>query len=94
MIYYQEFKNKALEDPELKAAYDELQPEFDIIQALIDARTKKNMTQKELAEVTGISQSNISKIENGSRNPSLAMLKKLAAGMGMRLRLEFEPIQQ
>ena len=94
MIDYQEFKNKALEDPELKAAYDELQPEFDIIQALIDARTKKNMTQKELAEVTGISQSNISKIENGSRNPSLAMLKKLAAGLGMRLRLEFEPIQQ
>ena len=47
------------------------------------------MTQKELAEKTGITQADISRIENGTRNPSLDMIKRLAKGMGMRLKLEF-----
>ena len=46
------------------------------------------MTQKELAEKTGITQADISRIENGTRNPSLDMIKRLAKGMGMRLKLE------
>ncbi|MBQ0058660.1 MAG: helix-turn-helix transcriptional regulator, partial [Lachnospiraceae bacterium] len=83
-----------LENPEVKAAYDELQPEYDIIQAMIDARKSRNMTQKDLSEATGITQADISRIENGTRNPSLAMVKRLAAGMGMRLKLEFIPVQK
>ena len=49
------------------------------------------MTQKELSERTGISQADISKIENGTRNPSLNLLKRLAEGMGMTLKIEFVP---
>ena len=49
------------------------------------------MTQNELAEKTGINQADISKIENGNANPALSTLKRLAGGMGMRLRLEFIP---
>ena len=49
------------------------------------------MTQKELSEKTGITQADISRIENGTRNPSLNMIKRLAKGMGMRLKLEFIP---
>lgn len=94
MSSYTEFKKKSLENPEVKAAYDELQPEYDIIQAMIDARKKQNMTQKDLSEATGITQADISRIENGTRNPSLEMVKRLAAGMGMRLKLEFIPTQK
>lgn len=65
--------------------------EMDVIRALVDARTSQCISQKELAERTGISQADISKIENGARNPSLEILKRLAKGMGMRLKLEFIP---
>ena len=94
MSSYAEFKKEMLADPEVKAAYDELQPEYDIIQAIIDARKFRHMTQKDLSEATGITQADISRIENGTRNPSLRMVQRLASGMGMRLKLEFIPIQR
>lgn len=91
MNSYNEFKKELLRDPEVKAEYDELEPEFNIIQAMIDARKQQNITQKELSQRTGITQADISRIENGTRNPSLAMVKRLAKGMGMQLKLEFIP---
>lgn len=91
MSSYSEYKKKALQDPEVKAEYDALQPEYDIIQAMIDARNKEGLTQKELSERTGITQADISRIENGTRNPSLSMMKRLARGLGMQLKLEFIP---
>ena len=91
MSSYKEYKAKALSNPEVKAEYDALQPEYDLIQAMIDARTSQNITQKELSERTGITQADISRIENGTRNPSLAMVKRIAAGLGMQLKLEFVP---
>ena len=89
MSSYNDYKRKALADPEVKAEYEALQPEYDIIQAMIDARKKLDLTQKELSEKTGITQADISRIENGTRNPSLNMMKRLAEGLGMRLKLEF-----
>lgn len=82
-----------LKDPEFKAEYDALEPEFAIIQAIIDARKNIGLTQKELSERTGIAQGDISKLENGSANPSLRTLRRLASGMNMRLRLVFEPLE-
>ena len=80
-----------LKDPALKAEYDALEPEFTIMQAMIDARKAAGITQKELSERTGIDQSDISKLENGSANPSLRTLQRLAAGMGMKLSVSFTP---
>lgn len=91
MTSYKDYRADALKDPELKAEYDALAPEYDLIQAMIDARVGQNITQKELSERTGITQADISRIENGTRNPSLSMVKRLAAGLGMRVRLEFLP---
>ena len=54
MSSYKEYKEKALHDLKVKAEYDALQPEYDIIQAMIDARTQQNMTQKDLAARTGL----------------------------------------
>ena len=92
MSSYKDYKKRALQNPEVKAEYDELQPEYDIIQAMIDARVQQNMTQKDLSAKTGITQADISRIENGTRNPSLSMVKKLAQGLGMQLKLEFVPM--
>ena len=89
---YVKYRDEELKKkPKLKAEYDALEPEYDIIQAMIDTRKSKKMTQKELSERTGITQADISRIENGTRNPSLEMLKRLARGMGMVLKLVLEP---
>ena len=86
-----EFMTEQLKNPEFREEYDKIQPELDVIRALVEARISQNLTQKELAARTGIDQADISKLENGSRNPSLNLLKRLADGMGMVLRIEFVP---
>lgn len=85
---------KQLKDEEFRKEYETIQPEMDVIRAIVDARASQNLTQKELAERTGINQADISKIENGTRNPSLNLLKRLADGMGMTLKIEFIPKQR
>ena len=59
MSSYKEYKEKVLKNPEIKAEYDALEAEYDIIQAMIDARNKQHITEKELAERTGITQADI-----------------------------------
>ena len=90
----QELKKEQMKNPEFVKEYDAIQPEMDVIRAIVDARTSQNLTQKELAERTGINQADISKLENGTRNPSVNLLKRLADGMGMALKIEFVPKQK
>lgn len=89
MTNYEEYRAKLMNDPEFKKEYDSLKPEYDIIKAMTLARAEQNLTQKDLSKLTGITQADISRIENGTRNPSLEMLKRLAKGLGMELRIEF-----
>lgn len=91
MKTFNDMLEKQLEDDEFRKEYEAIQPEMDAIRAIVDARASQNLTQKELAERTGINQADISKIENGTRNPSLNLLKRLAYGMGMALKIEFIP---
>lgn len=86
---YRETLKEQLKDPEFKAEWDALEPEFAIIQAMIAARNKEKLTQKELSEKTGIAQADISKLENGNGNPSIRTLKRLADGLGKELYIEF-----
>ena len=89
-----EYKAKRMQDPEFSAAYDELKPEMSVIRAIIDARLSRDITQKELSERTGIAQAEISRIENGTRNPSVKLLQRLADGMDMALSISFVPKEQ
>ncbi len=56
---------------------------------LMEARVDVGLTQKQLAELTGIYQADISKIERGLANPSLSTINRLAEGMGLKVRIEF-----
>ena len=94
MRKFNDFSGEQLQDEEVRKEYEGMQPEFDIIKAIVDARTSQNLTQKELAERSGINQADISKLENGTRNPSVNLLKRLAEGMGMALKIEFVPKQK
>ena len=86
MSRYDEFFNEMMKDPEVKREFDALEPEF---QLMIKARREAGLTQKELAERTGLQQSNISRIENGNGNPSLETLNKIAQGLGKKLVISF-----
>ena len=85
---------KQLQNEDFRKEYEAIQPEMDVIRAIVEARTSQNLTQKELAERTGINQADISKLENGTRNPSVNLLKRLADGMRMMLKIEFVPKQK
>lgn len=93
MSDFQALLKEQLKDPDLKKEWDDIQPETGVIKAILDARIEQDLTQKELATRTGINQADISKLENGTKNPSLNLLKKLAAGLGMKLKIEFVPLQ-
>lgn len=94
MRTFNDMLDKQMQDDEFRKEYEAIQPEMDVIRAIVDARNSQNLTQKELAERTGINQADISKIENVTRNPSLNLLKRLADGMGMALKIEFVPKQR
>lgn len=88
---FRETLNEQLKNPEFKKEWDALEPEYQIIKAMLSARNEKAITQKQLADITGIPQADISRLENGNANPSLKTLQRLADGMGMKLKLEFVP---
>ena len=86
------YLKKALKNPRIKAEYDRLQPEFALIDALIQARAKKNLTQKQLAKKIGTKQSVISRLEIGRANPTFSFLKRLAKALNTNLEIRFKPI--
>ena len=92
MNTFRDSLNQRLKDDEyFRKEYTAIQPEMEIIRTLIKARKEQNLTQADLAMRTGINQGDISRLERGNRNPSLNMLKKLADGLNMSLRIEFTP---
>ena len=84
---------KKQQKPAFAAEWDTLEPEEQVVRAIIEGREENHLTQNQLAHATGIHQTNISKLESGTANPSLRTLKRLAAGMGRKLKLEFVPAQ-
>ena len=89
MTNYEKYVAEQMKNDEFLKEYEALKPEFDIIQAMIDARQETGLTQKELSERTGITQGDISKLENGNANPSIKTLKRIAMAMGKQLRISF-----
>ena len=83
---FQRYLEQQLEDPDFRREWEVLEPEYSIMQAMIDARNTEGLTQKELSERSGIAQSDISKLENGNANPSIRTLQRLANAMGKRCR--------
>jgi ribosome-binding protein aMBF1 (putative translation factor) len=79
-------------DPEYMKEYDALEEEFARAQMVIGARAHADLSQAELAERMGTSQSAIARLESGRIKPSTRTLEKLAAATGMRLRIVLEPV--
>ena len=86
---FQEYLAKQMKDPEFQKAWEEDEEEYQLTLSILKARNQKNLTQAELAKCSGIRQSNISRIETGQVVPSLATLRKIAKGLGMKLEIRF-----
>ena len=80
-----------MRDPEFRAAFDALEEEFALATALIDARSKADMTQEQVAQAMGTTQAAIARLESGRSMPSTRTLERYAKATGTRLRISFEP---
>lgn len=88
MTKFSDLHQKWMKDPKFKKAYQDLEPEFSIIQQSIEKRIKNKMSQKDLAKKLGTKQSAISRLESGTYNPTLSFLKKLSRAFGGRLEVK------
>jgi len=87
MVTFDEFKQKALLNPEVKEEYENLKPIFEIKKQLLQARLKKGLTQEEVAKRMHTSKSNISRLEslNNKYVPNLMTLIKYANALGYKI---------
>ncbi|KMJ46483.1 helix-turn-helix transcriptional regulator [Xenorhabdus khoisanae] len=83
-------KIKALQNPEVKQAYDELEPEFELINTLLSMRKEAGLTQQQVAERMGTKESNISRLEKGKSNPTLNTLLSYAKACGFQLNFGYK----
>ncbi len=82
MKSYTTFKRNLLKNDGVKAEYDQLYPEFRLVESFIEKRLKVGLTQSALAKKIGTKQSAIARFESGSYNPSLGFLKRVAHALG------------
>ena len=80
-------KKKILQNEEVMKELRNNEAEYKIIEEIITARQERNLTQKELAELVGTKQSNISRLESGNYNPTLEFLNKIARAIGKELEI-------
>ena len=79
-----------LKDPEYRAEYERLAPEFGLTQTLIEARLRAGLTQAELARRMNTTQSVIARLEGGHVLPSIRTLERIAQATGSHLRIDFD----
>jgi predicted transcriptional regulator len=80
-------KKKILQNEEVRQELRNNEAEYRIIEEIITARQERNLTQKDLAELVGTKQSNISRLESGNYNPTLEFLNKIAKAIGKELEI-------
>lgn len=83
LVSHEDFKKKLLKKASFRKFYEEKSFEREIFKAIVTARAKKNLTQRELAEKIGVKQSALARFESGRTNPTLGFLKKIVSGLGL-----------
>ena len=80
-----------MKDPEFPEEYAQVDEEFELIEALVRARTAARLTQAELARRLGTTQSAVARLEGGGVSPSIATLRRYAEATGTRLTVGLVP---
>jgi transcriptional regulator with XRE-family HTH domain len=89
MLTHKQLRTKALADAAVKAEFDKLSDEFSLLDEFLKARTSQGLTQAQVAEKIGTTQSAVARMESGSgkHSPSLATLTKYADALGCKLQV-------
>ena len=88
----QEHISEKLKDPEFRKVWDNLDPEFDILEMIIKAREEAGLTQEELARRIGTKQPALSRLERGGfQKAKIETLQKIAKALNVRLTIQFQP---
>tara|TARA_R110002096_G_scaffold217766_4_gene405889 strand:+ start:2269 stop:2568 length:300 start_codon:yes stop_codon:yes gene_type:complete len=89
----EQFRKKALKDPEVKSEYDALSSAYEMKRQMIAMRKKAGLTQEQMAELLGTKKSNISRLESVSseNSPRLATVEDYARVLGYEVKVGFEP---
>lgn len=89
MLTHEELKSRALERDDVRVEYERLDEEFSFLDEFLKARTAAGMSQAEVAERMGTTQSAVARMESGrsKHSPSLATLRKYAHALGYRIDL-------
>lgn len=90
MRSFKQFKARLLKDKEIREEYERLGPEFELVRLLIRKRLEKGLTQHELARKIGTKQSAIARLESGRYNPTVGVLRKVAAALNADLKISFQ----
>ena len=87
MLTHKQLRTKALANAEVKAEYETLVDEFFLLDEFLKARAAQGLTQAQVAEKIGTTQSAVARMESGSgkHSPSLATLSKYADALGCKL---------
>ena len=85
---WSEAKSIILKNEDVRNELKMNEAEYKIIEEIIMARKEKKLTQKDLAELIGTKQSNISRLESGNYNPSLDFLNRIALAVGKELEVK------
>lgn len=89
---HSELKKKAFKRPGVKAAYEEMEPEFTLLRELLRARKNAGLSQAEIAEKMGTKAPAVTRLESslgsGKHSPSIATLKKYAKALGCQLEIK------
>lgn len=88
-----EMHKQWLEEPKYKEAYDALEEEFVLAEAVMDVRNRAGLTQEELARRMGTTQPVVARLESGRSRPSMRTLERLAQATGSRLLISFAPLE-
>ncbi len=89
MMNHNDIKKLLLSDLEIQDEYEKLEPVYELTREIIRLRIEKGLTQMQLAELVGTKQSAISRLENGSYNPSIEFLSKVAHALGKEIHISF-----
>ena len=84
-------KAQLLADPSTRAAYEAQAPEFDMARELIAARSRAGLTQSDVAQRMGTTQSVIARLEGGKGVPSMRTVQRYAKAVGARAVVRIEP---
>ncbi len=92
MLSHEEMVQKMMENPEVRAEYEALEPEFELLDELLKARDEAGLTQEEVAKRMGTSRPAVARIETGGgskrHSPSIATLRRYAEAVGCKLQIK------